>query len=124
LIGNEVIPSLPLGTNKAYVSFYTPWQLAGATLDGAPVEMERATELGRQVYSAAVVIPPKSTVTLELTLSGRLPGSGPYRLDIYREPVVSPDDVTTALAVGSGSSGQETSNRQLQADATVEARRP
>lgn len=59
------------------MSFYTPWQLAGAKLDGAPVEMERATELGRQVYSAAVVMPAKSTVTLELTLSGRLPGAAP-----------------------------------------------
>ena len=64
LIGNELIPPLPRGSNKLYLSFYTPWQLAGARIDGTPVKFEQATELGRQGYSAAVVLPPKSTVTV------------------------------------------------------------
>jgi hypothetical protein len=127
LIGNEVIPSLPNGTNRLYLSFYTPWELAGARLDGSPVELERADELGRRVYSTGVVIPPKSTATVELTLSGERPEGGPYRLDVYRQPVVAPDEVRTTLVVPSGwrtpSGGTEqTSSMRLESDAAVEVR--
>jgi len=125
LIGNEVIPALPYGTNKLYLSFYTPWRLVDASLDGTPVVLERATELGRQVYSTAVVIPPKSAVTLELSLSGRLAETDDYRLDVYRQPMVSPDQVTTSLALRSGwettdGATEHTGTLQLESDAVVE----
>ncbi len=126
LIGNELLPPLPNGSNKLYLSFYTPWELGQGRVDGAPVEFERATELGRRVYSATVVIPPRSTVALELDLAGRLPDAeGGYRLDVYRQPMVSPDDVTATLALASGwrtedGVGEHTSTLELTSDATVE----
>jgi hypothetical protein len=125
LIGNEIVPSLPNGTNKLYLSFYSPWELAGATVDGVPIELERATELGRQVYSTAVIVPPKSTVTVELMLSGRLTDTDGYRLDVYRQPMVNPDDVTASLVLGSGwrtgsGSKEQTTTLRLESDATVE----
>lgn len=124
LIGNEVLPSLPYGTNKLYLSFYSPWQLSSGTVDGAEVAFERATELGRQVYSTVVVIPPKSTATVVLNLSGRLPEGHDYRLDIYREPLVAPDDVTATLAVTSGwrtpdGGREQTWTEQLDSDAKI-----
>lgn len=125
LIGNELIPPLPAGHNKLYLSFYTPWDLVDARLDGKDLGIERATELGRQVYSTAIVIPPRSTVTLELELAGRLAGDDPYRLDIHRQPMVAPDEVTTTLSLSPGwrtaeGSGEATTTHQLEADATVE----
>lgn len=125
LIGNEVIPALPNGSNKLYLSFYTPWDLVDGRLDGKGVEFERARELGRQVYSTAVVIPPKATVTVDLKLSGRLPGDGPYRLDIYRQPVVAADDVRTTLGIDGGwrtatGATEAITSRQLESDAAVE----
>ena len=127
LIGNELIPPLPMGTNKLYLSFYTPWDLVGASLDGTPVALERATELGRQVYSTAVIIPPGSTATVELTLSGRLPDTDAddYRLDVFRQPVVAPDEVTATLVVPSGwrtgvDGREQTETLRMDTDATVE----
>ena len=124
LIGNETSPPLPSGTNRLYLSFYTPWELAGARLDGAPIELERATELGRLVYSTGVVIPPKSTATLELSLSGRLQGDDSYRLDVYQQPVVTPDEVTTALELAggweAGGAAEPTQSLRLEADAVME----
>ena len=125
LIGNEVSPPLPNGTNRLYLSFYTPWELAGARLDGAPIELEQATELGRRVYSTGIVIPPKSTATLEVTLSGRLEPDDDYRLDVYRQPVVAPDDVTTTLELvggweADGGGAGPTRTLRLEADAVVE----
>lgn len=124
MIDNDLVPRLPNGTNKLYLSFYTPWDLVAGRIDGNDVVFERAAELGRRVYSAAAIIPPGATVTLELSLSGRLPATRAYRLDIYRQPMVAADDVTTTLALDTGwrterGARQATTRRQLEADATV-----
>jgi len=118
LIGNEVIPPLPNGTNKLYLSFYTPWDLVGATIDGAPVALEQADELGRRVYSTAVVIPPRSTATIEVALSGRRAHSGDYRLDVHRHPAVAPDLVRATVVVGGGA--EHTREWRLESDASLE----
>jgi hypothetical protein len=126
LIGNQVPDQgLPDGNNRLYLSFYTPWKLVEGRLDGAPVQLEQATELGRRVYSAAIVVPSKGSATLELRLTGRLADATPYRLDVYRQPMVAPDDVHTALAVGAGwqvggGGRKATSDRRLEADTTIE----
>ncbi|MFP5318580.1 MAG: DUF4012 domain-containing protein [Acidimicrobiia bacterium] len=99
VIGNQLRPRLPDGSNKLFLSFYTPWELTGARIAGAPVELERATELGRRVYSTSLVIPPRSTVVLELTLVGRLPPTDRYRLDVHRQTMVAPDRLTAAVTV-------------------------
>jgi hypothetical protein len=130
LIGNELIPPLPRGSNKLYLSFYTPWKLAGARIDGTPVTFEQATELGRQVYSAAVILPPTSTVTVELDLSGRLARTGSYRLDVFRQPMVAPDDVTATLDLPAGwrtvDGAEPTMTWRLDSDAVLDLplRRP
>jgi hypothetical protein len=125
LIGNDLEPRLPSGSNKVYLSFYTPWQLVEGRIDGSPVEFERATELGRQVYSAALILPPKSTVVVDLTLSGRMTNADPYRLDVYRQPVVTPDVVRTTLALvpgwrTAGGAPEQRTIPALESDATVE----
>ena len=125
LIGNEVIPGLPSGTNKLYLSFYSPWELSDGRLDGVPIQLERAGELDRQVYSTAVEIPPKSAVTLELTLTGRLRERDHYRLDVHRQPMVAADAVTTSVELASGwetatGAKEQTGTLQLESDATIE----
>jgi hypothetical protein len=101
VIGNFV--ELPPGTNRTYLSVYSPWQLEGATLAGQPVGLEAATELGRNVYSTAVDIGPGATTTVELRLAGTMPGDhGAYRLDLHRQPTASPDDLRTTVSVPSG----------------------
>lgn len=65
-------------------------------------------------------------MTLELDLAGRLPDAeDDYRLDVYRQPMVWPDDVTATVALSSGwrtdAGGREhTSTLELTSDATVE----
>ncbi|MEA2687114.1 MAG: hypothetical protein QOE93_2309 [Actinomycetota bacterium] len=101
VIGN--LFDLPSGTNKLYLSVYTPWALAGATVDGHPVVLEAQDELGRRVYSTGLVIPPGSSTTVVLRLSGQLPpGVKGYRLDVHRQTTVVPEDVRTSLTVPSG----------------------
>ncbi|MBW3614450.1 MAG: DUF4012 domain-containing protein [Actinobacteria bacterium] len=100
LIGNS-LPPLPTGTNRLYLSIYTPWNLMGATIAGAEAPMESEIERGRSVYSTYVDIGPQSAVDVELRLAGRLPRPGAYRLDLHAQPVVTPDAVTvTATSTG------------------------
>ena len=75
------------GENQLYLSLYTPWELLGSRLDGDPVRLDAAEELGRRVYSTGLVVPSKGSVTLVFELSGRLDaGVDDYRLDLHRQP--------------------------------------
>ncbi|MGI8983685.1 MAG: DUF4012 domain-containing protein [Acidimicrobiales bacterium] len=99
-VGNNLLaPGLPPNHNKAYLSVYSPWSLSGARIDGAPVTMESEDELGRRVYSVGVVIPPQKSVTVALDFAGTLSSDHGYRLDLFRQPTVAPDDVHTSVAV-------------------------
>jgi hypothetical protein len=94
VIGSARRPPPPAGTNSTFLSVYSPWGLQGATLDGRPVGFESARELGRNVYSAFVDVPPGGTAVVELTLTGsRGQRQGPYLLALHRQPAVAPDEV-------------------------------
>ena len=103
VIGSAVKPPLPTGTNRTYVSLYSPWGVTAATLSGLPVGLESQQELGRNVYSAYVDIPPGGSVVLEVRLEGtRRRGTGPYEVVVHRQPVVHPDDVRVSVAAANG----------------------
>src|SRR5581483_4226376 len=98
IIGSVVTPPLPNGTNKLYLSVYSPWLLAGASIDGQPALLESELELGRHVYSTFVSIPPGGTVTVELRLTGRLDsGARSYGLTVFRPAAVEPDGMQVAV---------------------------
>jgi hypothetical protein len=89
---------IPPGTNRTFVSIYSPLAIEGATLDGQPVQMETGQELGRYVYSAFVDIPPGGDRTVHLDLVGNIAGPN-YRLDIDRQPLVTADQVGVSVAL-------------------------
>lgn len=98
VIGSALVPPLPPGTNRTYVSLYTPWLLTGATLDGKSTALESERELDRHVYSAFVDIPPGRSVVLELALRGeRGPGPEEYVVHLHRQPTAAPDDVQVTI---------------------------
>lgn len=102
IIGSSLQPPLPTGTSRLYVSVYTPWGLAGATLNGRPTGLQSELELGRRVYSAYIDIPPGGTATLTLDLQGSLRGAATYRLDVMHQPTVTPPQVTASLSLATG----------------------
>jgi hypothetical protein len=92
------------GENHSFVSVYTPLALAGAALEDVPVQLETATELGRNVFSMFIGVPAESSRTLELELEGtvRLERGGWYVLDLVRQPTLHPDDVSVSIEVPPG----------------------
>ncbi|MDP9388214.1 MAG: DUF4012 domain-containing protein, partial [Actinomycetota bacterium] len=103
VIGNDVEPPLPPGSNKLYLSVYTPLQLTRAAVDGAERPVESELERRRHVYSTYVIVPAGGTAVVELELEGRVaPGAGRYRLDLHRQPFLAPDAVTATVGVPDG----------------------
>jgi UDP-N-acetylmuramyl pentapeptide phosphotransferase/UDP-N-acetylglucosamine-1-phosphate transferase len=92
------------GENRSYVSVYTPLAATAAAFDGHPEPVYSGTELGRNVYSAFLSIPARSSRTLAVDVSGsvHLDGDGWYTLALLPQPMVHPDDVTVTLEAPSG----------------------
>ncbi len=103
------------GENFSIVSLYTPLTLTSATWDGAPVVLEAEEELGRNVYSAFLSIPSRSTRTLEAQLEGSaVPlGDGWYELDLLHQPLLVDGEVTVSVSVAPGWRIAEAQGAQL-----------
>ena len=84
---------LPPGTNRQYLSVYSPWELTAAELDGEATGMEPGRELGWNVFSRFVDIPPGGEVELRLGFAGALPTDAPYTLTLRSQPLTYPDVV-------------------------------
>jgi len=72
VIDSPADPGLPTGTNRTWLTVYSPLAFVGASVDGATETMTTGSELGVHAYSAYVDVPARGTATLRLLLSGRL----------------------------------------------------
>jgi hypothetical protein len=99
--GNSV--GLPAGTNRSFVSLYSPFDLDRARVGGRETALQSETELGHHVYSTFVDIPPGGSTVIELDLSGTRKGSR-YHLDIPVQPFATADKADVRVTVaGAGS---------------------
>lgn len=92
------------GENYAFVSVYTPFGVTAIQRDGAPIEVEEATELGQNVFSTWVSVRALSATTLTFDVEGFVPleRGGWYDLQLVRQPFLTADDVSIDLAVPHG----------------------
>jgi UDP-N-acetylmuramyl pentapeptide phosphotransferase/UDP-N-acetylglucosamine-1-phosphate transferase len=98
------LPGLQAGENRTFLSLYTPLTVTAGSLDGRPLPMESAIELGQHVYSGYVNIPAGATRTITYTLDGQIPmlAGGWYSLKLPQQPILGSDKVTVDVAVPSG----------------------
>jgi hypothetical protein len=102
VIGGSGPDPTPDGVSRSYVTLYSPLALRDATVDGRHADFDVARELGRNAFSAFVVVPSQQTVTLRLRLSGRVDLAGDhdareYALHVWRQPTIRPDDIDVVL---------------------------
>ncbi len=107
VIGNQIKVDPPSrGTNLLYVSIYSSLDLGRIEVDGQSLpstEIERERESGLNVYSVWVPVPPTSAKTLTLSLRGGFPRPrSRYRLHLFTQPMVNPDEVLVSVRRGSG----------------------
>jgi hypothetical protein len=97
IIGSDLDDLAP-GTNRSFVSIYTPYDLDAARINGQPVALESGRELGLNVYSTFVDIPAGGTVTLELDVAGTWVGDT-YGVDVPPQPMARPDLIEVNVTV-------------------------
>ena len=93
---------LPSGTNRQYLSVYSPWEFGLAEIDGRSVGMEVERELGWNVYSTYVDIPPGEEVVVRVGFAGTLPEGADYGLTLRSPPLVLPDVVRVDVRTTDG----------------------
>lgn len=79
-------PAVPAGTNRTWLSVYSPLALDHVTVDGNRAAMSVTRELGVWVYSTYVDIPSKSTTTVQVELDGRVDPGSSLRLAVRLQP--------------------------------------
>jgi hypothetical protein len=89
---------LPPGTNRMYLSVYSPLDLVAAE----PTGLQPEEELGWNVYSRFLEIPAGDEVTLRLDLAGELVPGEPYELLLRSQPLANPDRVVIDVRDPSG----------------------
>jgi hypothetical protein len=99
VIGNTI--GLPTGTNRSFVSIYSPFELAAARVDGRETAVQSEREVGRNVYSTFVSIPTGGATTIELDLQGTIEGRR-YELALYPEALSAADEATVTVETAGG----------------------
>src|SRR5262249_33679636 len=90
----------PPGTNRTYLSIYTPWVLDRALVDGTPADIERQREDDRYAYSLFLDVPPAGgTPTLTPEPARPAADHAAYRLALSTQPLVDPDAVHVSVQV-------------------------
>jgi hypothetical protein len=88
---------LPLGTNRTYLSFYTPLQLQSAAVGSQSQGFESQLEFGYNVYSQYLTVPSGGTLVVTLHLRGVVAAGLDYRLGMGIQPMVNPDQIQVVI---------------------------
>lgn len=91
-----------MGTNRTWLSLYSPLGLTSATVDGGALQVQSTPELGVSVYSAYLNLPPGGTMTVVAHLRGQLRPGKDYTLHLRRQPMVLPDHYSIKVAPTTG----------------------
>ena len=100
VIGNLL--HLPTGTNRMLLSVYSRLGYTAATIDGQPAQMQQERELGWNVYSKFVNVPPGGSLAVTLILSGNV-ATGGYELVYRPQPLPRPDTLKLGVTSPAGS---------------------
>lgn len=103
---------LPRGTNRTFLSAYTPLNLDSLTVGGAVTPTESYNEFGVRRFGAFIEVPAGATVEVVFRLSGTLNLDGGYGLRAWSPPLATPDRLS--IAVGSGTAVGSTTDRREQ----------
>ena len=76
--------------------------MSGASVDGAPLDVQAEQEFGLNVYAQFVTVPPGATVTLTFELEGGIDLTDGYRLAVAGQATINPDEVTVDVGLEDG----------------------
>lgn len=94
----------PPGTNKTVLLVWSPFPLAGATIDGTEVAATSNQTGGWWVHGIDVDVPPEGQAVVELRLNGAAAAPGRYELEVRPGGGARPDDLLVSVHDADGQS--------------------
>jgi hypothetical protein len=91
VINSGADPDLAPGTNRTWLTLYTPLVFEKASIDGGPETMSSGVELGVKAYSNFVDVPSGATVTLRVHLMGQVASRGGFTMSVRLQPAANPE---------------------------------
>ncbi len=110
VVGN--LRGFPRGTNRTFLSAYTPLNLDRLTVGGTVTPSESYNEYGVRRFGAFIEVPAGAKVEVVFQLSGTLKLDGGYGLTAWSPPLATPDRLS--IVVGSGAAVGSTADRREQ----------
>jgi hypothetical protein len=102
VIGSFGGSNLPLGTNVTWLTVYSPLGITEDPASRTDIRPVAEPEFGVNAYSAFVTIPSNTTVTVSMTLVGRIHPGPRYSLTVRHQPSANPDHDTVEVTASSG----------------------
>jgi hypothetical protein len=90
VIDSPADPDLPPGTNRMWLTLYSPLVFEGASIDGQPETMSSGVEVGVKAYSNFIDVPPGATVTLRVRLAGEVASRAAFAMSVRLQPAANP----------------------------------
>ena len=105
------------------LAIYTPDDLRGGTLDGAPLALQAEQEFVGNVYSAPARGPARLDPDRRACRFTARPAGGAYRLTLGHQPLANDDSVTVRAGAGDTRSGRRARRRRQPRDVGRRRRR-
>ena len=102
VIDSPADPRLAPGTNKTWLSVYSPLAFDQVTVDGTPGTMSATPELGVWAYSTYVDVAPRTSVTVRVGLLGRVASGSTLRLSVRLQPSANPERAQVVVTPAGG----------------------
>lgn len=97
VIDSPADPNLPAGTNRTWLTLYSPLALTKVSVDGHPASTSSGEELGVNAYSAYVDVPPESTVSVSVSLAGVVDARTALPIAVRLQPSANPETVAVEV---------------------------
>jgi len=94
ILDSPAAPNLPVGTNRTWVTLYSPLAATRVLVNGRPGSISSGAELGVRAYSLYVDIPPGATVQVKVWLTGVVDPRPVLPISVRLQPSANPEDVT------------------------------
>lgn len=98
VIDSPADPGLPSGTNRTWLTIYSPLALTKVSVDGKAATVSTQPELGVRAYSLYVDVPASRVVTVEAALAGTVRSGSTLPITVRDQPSANPQVITVSVS--------------------------
>jgi hypothetical protein len=102
VINNPTDPGLPPGTNRTWLTLYSPLAFTRVSIGGRSATMSSKAELGVHAYSTYVDVPSDGTTRIRVELTGQVARGEQLSVSVRLQPSANPELSTVEVTPAGG----------------------